>query len=300
MQQANAKIGVLFAISAYAMWGVAPVYFKLLSDVPAAETLMHRVVWSVAILIVLVVSTKQVSQVITAIRDSKVMKILFVSGLLLAINWYLFIWAINNDHILDASLGYYINPLFNVFLGRVFLGERLRKLQKVAVALAAIGVSILIISFGQTPWISLLLAFSFGIYGLLRKKVAVGSLSGLLIESTMMLPIAFYYWYMYAGNASDMFNNSMSLNVILITAGIVTTAPLLCFTSAARRLQYSTLGFFQYIGPSIMFILAIALYNEPLAPEKLITFAFVWTALILFTWDSWRSYRNSNVKSLPV
>lgn len=292
MQQlTSVKAGVLFALAAYSMWGFAPMYFKLLHEVPAAEILMHRVVWSVVILFILIVLTKQVRQVTTAIRNAKVMRILFISGLLLACNWYLFIWAVNNDHLLDASLGYYINPLLNVFLGRMFFGERFRILQKLAVGVAATGVAILIISYGQVPWISLALACSFGVYGLLRKKVAVGSFAGLLIESTLMLPIALYYWYVFAVDAGDMFNNTVSLNVILISAGIVTTAPLLCFTSAAKRLQYSTLGFFQYLGPSIMFILAISIYNEPLDHERMVTFGFIWLALAIFSFDSLRNYR---------
>jgi len=292
-QSTNTKIGVLLAIAAYSMWGVAPLYFKLLYEVPAVEILMHRVIWSVAVLFILIALTKQLRLVIKAILDIRVMMILLVSGLLLAINWYLFIWAVNNDHLLDASLGYYINPLFNVFLGRIFLGERLRKFQKVAVFMALFGVAITIVSYGQLPWISLALASSFGIYGLLRKKVPVGSLPGLLIESTLMLPLALYYWYAFAGDASNLLTNPVSLNVILICAGIVTTAPLLCFTSAAKRIQYSTLGFFQYIGPSIMFILAVSLYNEPLELTKLTTFAFVWSALAIYSWDSWRNYRRS-------
>jgi chloramphenicol-sensitive protein RarD len=278
------------------MWGFAPMYFKLLHEVPAAEILMHRVVWSVAILFIVIVMTKQIKQVTTAIRNAKVMKILFISGLLLACNWYLFIWAVNNDHLLDASLGYYINPLLNVFLGRMFLGERLRVLQQVAVGVAALGVAILIFSFGQVPWISLALACSFGIYGLLRKKVAVGSFAGLLVESTMMLPIAIYYWAIFAVGSGDMLNNTVSLNILLISAGIVTTAPLLCFTSAAKRLQYSTLGFFQYLGPSIMFILAVSIYNEPLDLEMMVTFGFIWSALAIFSFDSLLNYRKSKMK----
>ena len=198
----------------------------------------------------------------------------------------------NNDHLLDASLGYYINPLLNVFLGRMFLQERLRPLQQTAVVIAVLGVAILILSYGQVPWIALVLAASFGVYGLLRKQVAVDSLPGLLIESTMMLPFAIGYWIWFAGPASNMFTNNMELNAILIAAGIVTTAPLLCFTAAARRIMYSTLGFFQYIGPSIMFVLAVFLYDEPLSEARLVTFAFVWVALVLFSFDSFRAYRS--------
>lgn len=293
MQQSSVKIGVLLALAAYAMWGFAPVYFKLLYQVPAAEILMHRVIWSVAVLLILVLLTKQLRQVTKAVCDAKVMRVLLVTGLLLAANWFLFIWAVNNDRLLDASLGYYINPLLNVFLGRMFLGERLRRFQQVAVATAALGVTIMVVSYGQIPWISLMLAGTFGVYGLLRKKVPVGSLPGLLIESLFMLPLALGYWYLFASDASNLFSNEASLNIVLISAGIVTTAPLICFVSAAKRIQYSTLGFFQYLGPSIMFALAVLIYNEPLDYEKLLTFAFVWSALVIFSWDSWRSYRKS-------
>ncbi|MCC2617605.1 EamA family transporter RarD [Aestuariibacter halophilus] len=291
MSDKTAKAGVLFAIAAYSMWGVAPMYFKLLTHVPAMEILVHRIVWSVLVLLILVLALGQWRKVTTALGDLKVLRVLLVSGILLAGNWLLFIWAVNNDHLLDASLGYYINPLLNVFLGRLFLGERLRPLQQLAVVVALIGVTILVVSYGQVPWIALVLAGSFGVYGLLRKQVAVDSMPGLLVESSMMLPFAVAYWIWFAGPASDLTTNSLSMNLILISAGIVTTAPLLCFTAAARRIMYSTLGFFQYIGPSMMFVLAVALYNEPLSQARLITFAFVWTALVIFSLDSLRNYR---------
>ncbi|MBN7821502.1 EamA family transporter RarD [Bowmanella yangjiangensis] len=293
MTDRSAQTGVLLAIAAYTMWGIAPMYFKLLLDVPAPDILLHRIVWSMLILLVLVLALGQLPKVRQAISNPKVMKVLLISGLLLGGNWLLFIWAINNDHLLDASLGYYINPLLNVALGRIFLGERLRKLQKYAVALALSGVVILVVSFGQVPWIALALAGSFGIYGLLRKQVAVDSLPGLMLETLLMMPFAIAYWIWLASPASNMFANSWDMNSILICAGIVTTAPLLCFTAAARRIMYSTLGFFQYIGPSIMFVLAVFLYNEPLHQERLITFALVWAGLALFSFDSYRHFRNN-------
>ncbi len=291
MSDKSVKAGVLFAIAAYSMWGVAPMYFKLIAQIPAAEILVHRIVWSVLVLVMLVLAAGHINKVRDALGNKRVLQVLLISGLLLAGNWWLFIWAVNNDHLLDASLGYYINPLLNVFLGRIFLGEKLRPLQQFAVVMAIVGVSILIFSYGQVPWIALILAGSFGVYGLLRKQVAVDSLPGLLIESCMMLPFAIIYWFLYASDASNMFTNDWSLNLILIGAGIVTTAPLLCFTAAARRIMYSTLGFFQYIGPSIMFVLAVFLYAEPLSDARLITFAFVWLALAIFSADSLHAYR---------
>lgn len=297
MNDKSIKSGVIFALAAYGMWGFAPLYFKLLKAMPAQEILLHRIVWSVLVLCILVLVSGKLRQVKAAVTNIKVMAILLVSGLLLAVNWLIFIWAINNDHLLDGSLGYYINPLFNVFLGRLFLQERLRPLQKTAVALAFTGVAILIISFGQVPWIALSLAVTFGIYGLLRKKVAVDSLPGLLLETMMMLPFALVYWVGFSSEMSNLGTNSLSLNITLICAGIVTTAPLLCFTAAARRLRYSTLGFFQYLGPSIMFIMAVWWFNEPLDQAKIITFIFVWLALALFSFDSFRAYRSTRAQA---
>lgn len=285
---------MFFAIAAYGMWGFAPMYFKQLTAIPAAEILVHRVVWSVLVLVLLVTALGHLPKVIAALKNKRVMGVLFLSGILLAVNWLLFIWAVNTDHLLDASLGYYINPLLNVFLGRMFLGERLRTLQKAAVLLAISGVVILVVSYGDLPWIALVLASTFGVYGLLRKQVAVDSMPGLLVESTMMLPVAVVYWIWFAGEASNLTTNALSINLLLISAGIVTTAPLLCFTAAARRIMYSTLGFFQYIGPSIMFLLAVFLYGEPLDEARLLTFGFVWTALVIFSFDSLRAFRQRN------
>lgn len=292
MNDNPARSGMLFAVAAYAMWGFAPMYFKVIKQVPAIEILMHRMIWSLFILIILIVAVGKIDRVLAAVRNPKVLKTLLISGLLLAGNWLLFIWAINSNHLLEASLGYYINPLLNVLLGYLFLGERLRRMQQVAVAIALIGVTYLVVSFGQLPWIALLLAGSFGIYGLLRKQVAVDSLPGLLIETSMMTPFAIAYWIWFAGPTSNFMLNDTSHNLLLICAGLVTTAPLLCFTAAAKRLMYSTLGFFQYIGPSIMFLLAVFVYQEGLQLDRLITFAFVWLALGIFSYDSYRQYRH--------
>ena len=268
-------------------------YFKLLLEMPAEEILVQRIVWSVVVLAILVVVLRHRVKVAEGLRNPKVIATLAISGLLLAGNWGVFIWAVNNDRLLDASLAYYINPMVNVFLGRLFLGEKLRPLQRLAVIMAVAGVSILVISFGEVPWIALFMACSFGLYGLLRKKVTVDSVPGMFIETSMMLPFAVLYWLFFATSASDLTALSVEMNLIIAAAGLVTTVPLLCFTAAARRIQYSTLGFFQYIGPSIMFLLAIFLYNEPLQPERLITFGFVWSALVLFSFDSIRSYQKA-------
>jgi chloramphenicol-sensitive protein RarD len=289
----SVKAGVIFAIAAYSMWGVAPLYFKLLTHVPALEIVMHRIVWSVMVLCLLLVARRKFSQVLIAIRNPKIITTLSISGLLLAVNWLIFIWAVNNDRMLDASLGYFINPLFNVLLARLFLQESLTRLQLLAVFVALSGVAFLIFSYGQLPWIALVLATSFSIYGLLRKKVTVDSMPGLLIESCIMLPFALLYWLIMDTSSGNMLENSLDLNVTLLLAGVVTTAPLLCFTAAARRIRYTTLGFFQYIGPSLMFLLAVLHYQEPLDATRVVTFVFVWCGLLIYVYDSLRVYRKS-------
>ena len=290
--EANTRAGVLNAISAYTMWGVAPLYFKLLVDIGADEILVHRIIWSFVLLAVIILLMNKMAYVRELLRQPKLLVGLTISATILAANWFLFIWAINSGHLLDASLGYFINPLFSVALGMVFLNEKLRKWQKFAVLLATLGVVIQLVSFGTLPVISLALAGTFGLYGLLRKKMHIDSFVGLLFESLLMLPIAILYWQFFVSSStSDMTTNSLSLNVTLILAGLVTTAPLLCFTAAAKRLTLSSLGFFQYIGPSIMFIIATSIFQEELKLDKLMTFAFIWLALVIYSYDSFR-HRN--------
>ncbi|WNO60308.1 EamA family transporter RarD [Rheinheimera sp. MMS21-TC3] len=286
------KLGGIFAASAYSLWGLAPIYFKQIDTIPAAEILVHRILWSFLLLFLIVVALKQGQRILQVMRQPKQLAILLVCSVLLGINWGLFIWAVNNDHMLDASLGYYINPLLNVLLGMFFLGERLRSLQWLAVALAGLGVFIQLITFGSLPWVALCLASSFAVYGLLRKKLAVDAISGLFIESLLLLPLALLYWWQFADSyAVNLFNNDWQLNAWLIIAGVVTTVPLLCFIAGAQRLQLSTMGFFQYIGPSLMFVFGVWLYHEPFAVERLYTFGLIWTALLVYTADAWQQSR---------
>ncbi|NQZ21363.1 MAG: EamA family transporter RarD [Colwellia sp.] len=288
----NERNGVINAVSAYLLWGLAPIYFKLISTISADEIMVHRIIWSSLLLLIVVVLSKKWQILIQTIKQPKVIAKLALSASFLLVNWFLFIWAINNNHLLDASLGYFINPLFSVALGVIFLGERLRKMQKFAVALALAGVLIQLVALGSLPVISLALAGTFGIYGLLRKKMHLDSFVGLLIESSMMLPLALIYWLLFVDSSTaNMFGNSANLNMLLMAAGIITTAPLLCFTAAAKRLTLSTLGFFQYIGPSIMFVLATFYYQEALQTEKLFTFAAIWLALIIYSLDSLQARR---------
>ncbi len=294
-EQQRAKQGVLLAIAAYTMWGIAPIYFKALGGIPPLEILSHRIVWSVLLLAVLLHFGQGWANVKQVISQKKRTFLLLCSATLVAINWLIFIWAVNSDMMLEASLGYYINPIINVILGMLFLQERLRKLQWVAVALAATGVLIELIAFGSIPYVSFALAISFGFYGLLRKKINADAQTGLFIETLFLAPIAAVYLLSIDTPTSSMWSNSLNLNLLLIAAGIVTTAPLLCFTGAATRLKLSTLGFFQYIGPSLMFLLAVTVYQEPLTEAKLITFGFIWLALVLFSVDGIHNHKRKPI-----
>ncbi|EPX4144459.1 EamA family transporter RarD [Vibrio vulnificus] len=296
-EQQKARQGVLLALGAYTMWGIAPIYFKSLAAVSPLEILSHRVVWSFFLLAALLHFGRHWRTVRDVLTSKSKMLYLVTTAILVGANWLIFIWAVNANHMLDASLGYYINPLINVLLGMLFLGERLRKLQWFAVTLAACGVLVQLIVFGSVPIVAIALAFSFGFYGLLRKKVSVDAQTGLFIETLVMLPAAAIYLLFIADTpTSNMLANPSQLNLLLIAAGVVTTLPLLCFTGAATRLKLSTLGFFQYIGPSLMFLLAVLIYGEAFTSDKALTFAFIWGALVVFSFDGLR-YRRNNRKT---
>ncbi|RRS06598.1 EamA family transporter RarD [Pseudoalteromonas sp. J010] len=286
------KKGHLLAVLAFLMWGLAPIYFKQLTHVDAIEILIHRVIWSVLFIFIIVLARQQWPKIKAILVNPKLLAMLTLTALLLGFNWGLFIWSVQNDYMLDASLGYYINPLLNVLLGMLFLSEKLRAGQKFAVMLAIFGVLLQLISFGSFPIIAFSLAGSFAIYGLLRKTLAVESLPGLLVEALILTPIALVYWWWVEPSAtSNLMNNDWYTNILLVSAGVVTTLPLLCFTGAAKRIPYSTLGFFQYIGPSLMFMLAVLFYGEPFDAERAVTFAFIWSALVMFSLDSYRDRR---------
>lgn len=282
--------GVIYAMMAFLIWGVCPLYFKQISEVPAPEILTHRIIWSCVLLLALVIGSRQWFRVQAVLRTPRQLFILLASALLVASNWLLFIWAVNHDHLLESSLGYYINPLFNILLGMLFLGERLRRTQWLAVALATLGVLIQVILIGHLPWIALLLASTFSIYGLIRKQLPVDAQTGLLIETLWLTPLALIYLFGLAQSpTSDLGANPISLNLWLLAAGVITTVPLLLFTAGARLIRLSTLGFIQYLGPSLMFLLALFYYGEPVEPAKLLTFGFIWSALALFSWDGWQA-----------
>ncbi|GAB2512240.1 EamA family transporter RarD [Microbulbifer agarilyticus] len=282
----SAATGLLAGIGAYFIWGVAPLYFKLLDDLSAMEILSHRSIWSLVLALVMLAVLGKLAGLREVLRTRKTVIALLITTALITCNWLIFIWAINSDHILDASLGYYINPIFSVLLGVVAMGERLRPLQWFAVFLAAVGISYEIWSYGRLPLVALGVALTFGLYGLVRKKTPVDSLTGLTVETLFMLPLALGFLFWSSSPTSNLLNNSWQMNALLMAAGPVTLTPLLLFNIAARRLNLSTLGFLQYIGPTLMFIFAIVIYKEPMDNTKLVTFAFVWVALIFYSADA--------------
>ncbi len=291
--------GAWLALAAYTWWGVAPMYFKQLSHIPAYEILTHRVIWSFLLLLGLLSLLKLWPRVRATLANPSYVWLLLLSSLIIGLNWLVFIWAVNNNKLLDASLGYYINPLFNVVLAMLFLGERYRPIQWLAVLLASLGVLIQLVVFGSLPWVALVLAITFSCYGLIRKQVPVDPFTGLMLETLVLLPLAAVYLLVIADSStSSMSANTLSTNLWLISAGIVTTAPLLLFAGAAKRLRLSTLGFFQYIGPSLMFLLAVLIYDEPLTLDKTITFALIWCSLLMYTLDSVRHRQKNITKSL--
>ena len=284
--------GFAFALTAYLLWGFLPLYMKALSHIPTLEVLAHRVIWSVPIALVILAIIGRTAELKTALRTPRLLAMGAVTAGLISINWGIYVWSIQTGHALEAALGYYINPLLNVLLGMFFLGERLRKFQWLALSLATTGVVIQLVTFGSVPWIALTLACTFALYGLFRKKLAIDAITGLFIESLLLLPLALYYWWQFAdSSAADLSQNSWSLNLWLIAAGFVTTVPLLLFIAAAKRLQLSTMGFFQYIGPSFMFVFGVWLYNETLTTAKLVTFGFIWLALIVYSLDAYLALR---------
>jgi chloramphenicol-sensitive protein RarD len=282
--------GLLLGIGAYALWGVLPLYIHLLRDVPALQVLAHRVLWSLVLLAVIVAVLRRGPALLAAARGRTLLG-LVASALLIAVNWIVYIWAVQHDHVLEASLGYFINPLLNVALGMAVLGERLRRWQGVAIAIAAIGVLILAASGGGALWISLTLAVSFGTYGLVRKIIAIDALGGLTVETLLLAPLCLAVLVQAGVSGTGAWGQSLRLDLLLFFAGAVTAAPLLMFAAAARRMPYSTLGLLQYLAPTLQFLTAVLIFGEPLHTAHLVTFALIWSGCALYAWDSLRAAR---------
>lgn len=295
IDKTSAPSGVPHALAAYLIWGFIPVFFKLLGNVSPLEIVAQRILWSVPLLMVILFFRNQLSEFATIFRHEAHLRNLILSACLIAVNWLIYIWAVVNDHVLAASLGYYLNPLVNVMLGRLFLGERLRSMQKFAVGVAAIGVAILLGGALDTLWISVVLAVSFGSYGLVRKITPVGSVPGLAVETTLLAPFAFAATLWLANKGPIGFASDTHTTGLLILSGAVTAIPLLLFATAARRMSYASIGFVQYLAPTIVFLLGVFAYGEPLNTTKLLSFMLIWISIAIFCFDALKAYRAARV-----
>lgn len=276
--------GILYALGAHLFWSLFSIYFKILDSIPAHEVLLHRMVWSLVFLAVVLTIQRNWGWLTPALKNRKTLFTFAVSATLLSMNWFFYIWAVQAGKVVDASLGYFINPLVNVLLGVFFLRERLRPGQWLAIALAACGVLWFTVQLGQLPWVSLALAFSFGGYGLLRKTAPLGALEGLTLETLLLFPFsACALLYLMASGHSGFIPASPEIQSLLLAAGPITSVPLLFFAAAARRLPLSLMGMLQYINPTIQLLLGVVLWHEPFGQTRLVGFVFIWIALLLYT-----------------
>lgn len=290
--QNRVRAGVAFALAAFLFWGVVPLYFKLIGHVRPVEVIAHRVVWTMLFVLLLLPITRSVGSFVDLVRNRRALRLLAASASLIAINWVTFVWAVDNGKVLETSLGYFINPLVNVVLGMVFLDERLRRAQTTAVLLAASGVLVMIVGYGSLPWVSLVLPLAFGFYGLVRKRADVDSLHGLLVETLVLTPVALGYFAISAmRNETAFLHDGIRTDVLLVLLGPLTVFPLGCFAAGARRINLSTLGFIQYLAPSITFLLAVFAFHEPFGVTELVTFGLIWTSLLIFSVDGFRLSR---------
>ncbi len=292
-QRKEQVAGVAAGAGAYILWGFLPLYWKLINHVPSEEILAHRMIWSFVFMLIVLMFLRRIKKFVTELKEliankKKLIGLLF-AAIFITINWFTYIWAVNNNHVVEASLGYYINPLVSVLLGIVFLKERLSFWQIISFTFAAIGVSILTFNFGSIPWVAISLAVSFGLYGLLKKLTALGALTGLTIETMFITPVALLYVSFLVKDGSNSFVLSEPMTTaLLFGAGVATAIPLLLFATGANRVSLSMIGFLQYIAPTIMLVLGVFLYNETFSQVHMISFIFIWIALAIFTLSNTR------------
>jgi chloramphenicol-sensitive protein RarD len=277
------RTGILSAASAFLCWGLFPLYFHAIGEVPPLQILAHRMLWSLLFLLIVLAVRRQWAW-LSVVRQPRIFGSFIASAVLLSVNWLIYIWAVNNGHVIEASLGYFINPLVNISLGYLLLKERLRPAQWMAIGVAALGVAWLTWQAGTVPWIALALAFSFGGYGLLRKTAALGALEGLSFETMVLFPLAAAYvvWLTVHGQNAFINTDSTSTRLLLAAAGPITAIPLLLFASGARQIPLSVLGLLQYLSPTLQFLLGVWLFHEAFTPDRLVGFALIWAALALF------------------
>jgi len=283
----DAAAGLGYGIFAYLIWGFFPVYFKALTTVPALQVVCHRIVWSVLFLSLILGWRGRWGAVTAAFKDRRVVVLLISSALLIATNWLVFIIAVGHAQVIQSSLGYFITPFVSVLLGVIFLQERLSRLQIISLCLAAVGVVLLTLHYGRFPWVSLILAVTFGSYGLIRKVVTVDSITGLTVETLLLSPVALgYLLYVTLDGSGSFPDHELQINFFLVFAGVATSVPLLLFASAARRLRLATIGFLQYITPTMHFLLAVLLYREPFTQAHLTCFVLIWAGLCCYSYDA--------------
>jgi len=285
------KTGLLFGVSAYVLWGVFPLYWPLLEPASALEIVSHRAVWTLVFCVIILAITKSLKNTLVTLRRPKVVATLFLTTILVSINWLIYIWATNNGHVVETSLGYYINPLAMITFGVIVLKEKMRKLQWLAISIATVGVLVLTIDYGRLPWIAFLIALSWGSYGIIKKQLGLGALDGLAIE-TLIAALPYLLYLLYLGNkGSGQFGHTTGLTLLLISAGAVTAIPLLLFNGATTRLPLTTVGLFQYITPTLTFCIGVWIRHEDMSPARWAGFFIIWVALSILALDLLKSSR---------
>jgi len=273
--------GIILALLAYLIWGAFPLYFSYLSQVPPIEILANRIIWAFLVTVVFIQFVRKNKALLTVLKNGEALKWLLLSAILITINWLVFIWAVSNERVLESSLGYFMTPLVSLILGRIFFQEKINRLQVIAALLATTGVYQELIALGRVPWVSLVLALSFGFYGLVRKYKPVDSLVGLTIETLLIMPFAGIYFFWYQGTLA--FGQELNVSLLLMASGLITAIPLILFASAAKRLDLTVVGFMMYINPSMQFLTAVYIFNEPFNIDRLASFILIWTAMGFFT-----------------
>ncbi|MEL6415937.1 MAG: EamA family transporter RarD [Pseudomonadota bacterium] len=282
----NLRLGFLCCLGCYTIWGCLPLYFRVLDHISPMEMLAHRIIWSVPTGLILIVIARNWSQLRAALTREHVLW-LTLSALLIGANWLVYIWAVSQERVMEASLGYYINPLVNVLIGAVFFAERLRPAQWAAVGLAGIGVTVMTSALGYVPWVALVLCFTFAFYSIIRKQVQVDSRAGFVVEAALLAPLALIWMGWFVGQPGGRLFGGGGWDIpLLLASGPITAVPLILFAIAAKRLRLSTIGMMQYLGPTLQFLISVLVFKEAFGLTHAIAFAFIWTALIVFTIDS--------------
>lgn len=283
----ESRRGFLLGAAAYAMWGLFPLYWTLLRPSGSVEILAHRVFWSLIVMTALVVALRRRRKFVAILADPRTRTILMLAAVVIAVNWGAYIWGVNNGHVVETSLGYFINPLVTVLMGVVVLGERLRAVQWVAMAIATVAVVALTVELGRPPWVALVLAFSFGSYGLAKKQANAGAVESLALETLVMAPVALGYLLFLGSRGDSTFGTSGTGHaLLLVSTGIVTAIPLICFGAAATRVSMTTIGLLQYLAPTLQFALGVFFFDEAMPPIRLAGYCLVWVALVIFTYEA--------------